>query len=65
MQAIIYHEIDYIIDNVANQLFFAFWDIIPELRVFVISLIQLIKIADFICAFKKKQEIWHKMMILK
>ena len=48
--------------NVANQLFFAYRGIAPELRVFVSLPTDSTKAADFIRTLKKKQKVWHKIM---
>ena len=49
--------------NIANQLFFAYLGIAPELWVFVLPPTNLTKAANFIRTLEKKQEVWHKMMI--
>lgn len=60
--AIIWHSIGYNIVNVANQLFFAYQGIASKLQVFVLPPTESTKAVDFICALKKKQEVWQKMM---
>lgn len=61
---IIQHDIGYNIVNVVNQLSFGDRDLAPELRVFVSSLTESTKAADFICVFEEKQEVWHKMITI-
>ena len=60
--AIMQQGIECNIVDVANQLFFAYWGIALELRVFVSPPTESIKVADFICMLEKRQEIWHEMM---
>ena len=57
VKAIMRHGISCNIDDVANQLSFAYRDIVPKLRVFISSPIEFTRAADFICALKEKQEI--------
>ena len=56
------HGIGCNIIDVANQLFFAYQGIAPELRVFVSLPTESTKAADFIRALKEKQEVWYEMM---
>lgn len=58
MQAIMQYEIGCYINNISNQLFFAYQRLVPELRVFVSLPIKSTKAADFICMLKEKQEVW-------
>ena len=62
VRAIMRHGIGCNIVKVANQLFFAYRDIAPELRVFVSPPTESTRAADFIRALEKKQEVWHEMM---
>ena len=62
VRAIMRHGIGYNIVNVANQLFFAYCGIAPELRVFILPPTKSTKSSDFICTLEEKQEVWHKMM---
>lgn len=48
------HGIGCNIVDVANQLFFAYRDIAPELRIFISPPIESTRAADFIHAFKEK-----------
>lgn len=58
------HSIRYNIINIANQLSFAYRGLAPELQVFISPSTKLRKVADFICAFEEKQEVWHEMMTI-
>lgn len=51
------HGIRCNIVDVANQLFFVYQGIALELRVFVLPLTNLTKVADFIHMLKEKQEV--------
>lgn len=64
VHAIMWYGIGCNIINVANQLFFAYQGLAPELRVFISPPTELTKTADFVRTFEKKQEVWHKMMII-
>lgn len=55
--AIMRHAIGSNIVDIANQLFFAYWSLAPELWVFVSPPTKSTKAADFICIFKEKQEV--------
>ena len=59
--AIIWHGIGCNIVDVANQLFFAYQVIAPEVCVFVSPPTDLTKAADFILTLEKKQEVWYEM----
>ena len=59
---IIQHSIRCNIVDVANQLFFAYQGLAPELRVFMSPPTESTKAADFIRALEKKQKVWHEMM---
>lgn len=63
VHAIIQYGIVCNIINIANQLFFAYKGLVLELQVFVSPQIELTKAADFIYVLKKKQEVWHEMMM--
>lgn len=56
------HEIGYNIVNIANQLFFAYCDITPELRVFVLPSTEVTRASDFIRTLEEKQEVSYEMM---
>ena len=43
---------------------FAYRNIAPELKVFVMLHIKLIKAANFIYTLKKKQKVWYKIVSL-
>lgn len=58
VQAIMRHEIDCNINNISNQLFFAYQRLVPELRVFVSLPTKSTKAADFIRMLEEKQEVW-------
>lgn len=60
--AIMWHGISRNIVNFANQLFFAYKSLAPELRLFVTPLTESTKASDFIYILEEKQEVWHKMM---
>lgn len=60
--AIMRHDIECNIIDVANQLFFANQGIVPELRVIMLPPTESIKAADFICVLEERQKIWYKMM---
>lgn len=62
VHAIIRHSIGCNIVDVANQLSFTYQGLTPELRVFISPPAKLTKAANFICALKEKQEVWHEMM---
>ena len=62
VRAIMRHGIGCNIVDVANQLFFAYQGLAPELRVFVTPPTGSTKAADFICALEEKQEVWHEIM---
>lgn len=51
---IMLHGIRCNIVDIANQLFFSYQGLAPELRLFVSAPIKSTKIADFICVLKKK-----------
>lgn len=57
MQAVIYYEIGYNILNVINQLFFTYYSIALELRLFILLPIKAINASDYIYMFEKKQKI--------
>lgn len=54
MRAIMHRTIGYNIIDIVNQHSFAYHDIMPELRVFVLLSIEWTQMADFIYALKKK-----------
>ena len=60
--AIMRHGIGCNIVDVANQLFFTYRGLAPELRVFVSPPTEVTKAADFIRALEEKQEVWYEMM---
>lgn len=62
VRTIIRHSIGCNIIDVANQLFFVYQGLAPELWVFVVPPIESKKISNFIHTLKKKQEMWHKMI---
>lgn len=62
--AIMRHDIKCNIVDIANQRFFAYQGIAPELRVFVLPPIKLTKATNFIRALEKKQEVWYKMITI-
>lgn len=64
VHAIMRHGIGYNIVNIANQLPFAYWGLVSELRVFVLPPTKWTKTVDFIRMLEKKQEIRHKMMTI-
>lgn len=57
VRAIMQYGIGCNIIDIANQLFFAYQGLTPELRVFISPLNKLRKAADFIRTFEEKQEI--------
>ena len=62
VHTIIRHGIGCNIVDVANQLSFAYWGLVPELQIFVSPPTKSTKAADFICTLEKKQEVWYEMM---
>lgn len=58
------HNIRCNIIDFANQFFFTYQGLVPELQVFVSSPIKLTKAADFIRTLKEKPEVWHEMMTI-
>lgn len=52
-----HYSIDYNIFNVANQLFSAYYNIAPELKIFVLQLRKLIRAANFIHTLEEKQKV--------
>lgn len=62
LHAIIQYGIGCNIVDIANQLFFAYQKLAPELRVFISPSTKSTKAADFIYTLKEKQEIWYKVM---
>lgn len=62
VQAIMRHGIDCNINDISNQLSFAYQGLAPELRVFVSSPTESTKAAKFIHILEEKQENWFEMM---
>ena len=62
VRAILRHDIECNIVDIANQLSFAYQGLAPELQVFISPSTKSTKAADFICALKEKQKVWHEMM---
>ena len=60
--AIMQYGIGCNIIDVANQLFFAYQGLAPELWVFVSSPNKSTKAADFIRTLEEKQKVWHEMI---
>ena len=56
------HEIVCNIVDIANQLLFTYYNIAPELQVFISPFTEMTKTFNFICIFEEKQEVWHEMM---
>lgn len=62
VQAIMRHGIGCNINNVSNQLSFAYQGLAPELRVFVSPPTKSTKASNLIRILEEKQEVWFEMM---
>lgn len=52
-----YYNIRWNIVNIATKLCLFYYDIVPELKVFILLPTKTTKPSDFICTFEKKQEV--------